>query len=110
MIDIKQIVDGVKDFYKHTPATGGTSDWDKLQQKIKEWVGGDGRHLVSFKPNIGQVVVVVGQRDTPLGAPLIHSYTLCRFFSIGNRWEVSVDHQNIDAEEMMHELMNNVKL
>ena len=111
MADIEVIIRSVKDFYKDTPATGHTSNWESLEERLKTWVGDEKLHLVSEKVNIGQVIVVVGQRSTPLGAPLIHQYTLLRFFEMGvTGWHVSVDYDNIDAEEMMHELMNNVKL
>jgi len=106
MIDFNIIMDEVKSFYEFAPESAQQRlHLQSLEEKMKQWLNYDGFHLVSSKPNIGQVIVVVGET---VGVET--RYTLYRFIEIGSKWDVGADYQQIEAEEMMHELMSNVKL
>lgn len=89
--------------------------WESLKDKMKQWLtspveGEEFFNLITEKSSGGQLIVVVREVLKPERGEMDRTnvYALYRFMQLGDKWDVSQDYDRLDAEEMMHELANNV--
>jgi hypothetical protein len=85
--------------------TFGKERLGNLPAKLDDWIS-DKEGIVSFicGKEEGNILVLVTDNPDPYPDDAIN-YKLCRFFPIGNKWEVSIDYSGSTAEEMMDKLL-----
>ncbi len=92
----KQLVDDVEDDlnYGHPNL--------EFENLAKQWIGNN--KLVSHRtnPEQGNVIVVTHDVDQSL-------YDVLRFFTIGDRWQVSVDFQQVKLDAIIEHLKIEIK-
>ena len=76
-----------------------------FEAKVIGWVAPED-YLVSYKVDeFGTTIIVTGFKDEDESI----AYTILRLFPMGDTWQLSVDHEALDMEQTMHELLNNVE-
>lgn len=109
-VDIQQIINTVKEGIEGHYPTPEANFIPALETKLKEWVEHDGYHLVTHYYKEYTLWIVVGEKNEnheyDKSLPKTQ-YTLYRLFYSSPWWYLSQDQQQIDHEEMMHELMVN---
>lgn len=96
------IAEQILEYYRDSASDQKVTLPDGFVDAVTDWVTSE-NHLVTFgTDNFGTFIIVVGHA---LKGGKEFVYRMIRAFPLGRKWGVSIDHDNLDAEEMMHELL-----